>query len=126
MLALGGIFSLGAALLILLLGAAAVSSGLIREGLGEHMTVVACAAGCLLGGMFVGARLKGGKMLVGMGTGTVCFLIILACSLLRGGEPDFGGRGLEELAACLCGGTLSSFFGKKKKKKGKKGNSWAK
>lgn len=115
-LLLGGLLSLGVEVLMLLLGAVAVSNGVLQEDSATRVTVGACVLGCFIGGWFCCGRWPARRFLAGLGTGTVCFLLILAMGLLMGDGPELGAQGLIELAACLCGGGASGLLSRKKKK----------
>ena len=115
-LLLGGLLALGIALLLLLLGAAAVSKGVLGQDISSRITVIACVIGCLVGGRFSCSFSRTKRLFIGLATGAVCFLLILAIGLL-GGNTEPGTQWFVEMAACLCGGGLSGVFGTRKKKK---------
>ena len=115
-LLLGGMLSLGIVLLVLLIGAAAVSGGVLKESMAPRITVIACVLGCLLGGFFVCCRCATGRFLAGAGTGAISFALILCVGFMMGDGPEMGMQALIELAACVCGGALAGFFSKKRKK----------
>lgn len=115
-LLLGGLLALGAALLLLVLGAAAISKGMLGKDMSVQITVIACMIGCLAGGRFSCRAFRTGRLLAGISTGAVCFILILAIGLLSGNlEP--GTQWFAELAACLCGGGVAGIPGKRRKKK---------
>ena len=116
-LLLGGMLALGVEILILLLGAVAVSNGVLLEEGATRITVIACVLGCLIGGWFSCGRWAARRLLAGLGTGLVCFLLILVTGMLMGGGQEFGTQGLIELAACLCGGGGAGLLCRKKKGK---------
>lgn len=116
---LGGLLALGVELVILLLGAVAVSKGILKDSAGTQLTVVACVAGCLAGGRLVCAQWPAYRLLAGLAAGGVCFLLILAVGLLTSDSFEIGLQGLIELAACLCGGAIAGLFSGKKRKKRK-------
>lgn len=117
---LGGLLALGVELVILLLGAVAVSKGILKDGAEMQLTAVACVAGCLVGGRLVCAWWSSRRLIAGLAAGGVCFLLILAVGLMTSDSFELGLQGLIELAACLCGGALAGLFGGngKKKKRG--------
>ena len=53
--ALGGLLALGVELILLLLGAAAVSRGILKDSAAPQLTAAACVLGCFAGGLFDGA-----------------------------------------------------------------------
>ena len=115
-LLLGGLLALGVELVVLLLGAAAISKGILQEDIATRITVVSCVLGCLVGGRFTCGRWKVRRLIAGLGTGAVCFLLILAVSMVMGNGAEPGGQGMIELAACLCGGGVAGLFWRKKRK----------
>lgn len=119
-LALGGLLALGIELIVLLLGAVAVSRGILRPDASAQVTAAACLLGCLIGGSFACRSWPTRRLLVGLGTGCVCFVLILAVALLMGDNFEIGLQGLIELAACLVGGGLAGLLagrGKKRRKR---------
>ena len=115
-LLLGGVLALGVALLLLVLGAVAISNGILGKEMSTQITVIACVIGCLIGGRFSCHTFRAGRLLAGTSTGFVCFVLILTVGLLSGNiEP--GTQWFVELAACLCGGGAAGVLGKRRKKK---------
>jgi len=115
--ALGGLLALGMELFILLLGALAVSRGILKEDAAPQLTAAACVLGCLAGGLLACARWKSRRFLGGIATGAVCYLLILAVGLLMSDSLRLGAQALIELAGCLCGGALAGLLGGGRKKK---------
>ena len=115
--ALGGLLALGIQLVILLLGSLAVSNGIWKEDAAPQLTAGACVLGCFGGGLLACSRWKSRRLLGGLITGAVCYLLILAVGLLMSDTLVFGLQALIELAGCLCGGALAGMLGGGKKKK---------
>jgi len=115
--ALGGLLALGVELMILLLGAVAVSNGILKEDAAPQLTVAACVLGCFGGGLLACARWRSRRLLGGLATGAVCYLLILAVGLLMSDALALGTQALAELAGCLCGGALAGMIGGRRKKK---------
>lgn len=116
--ALGGLLALGIELVVLLLGAVAVSNGILKEDAATQVTAAACVLGCLAGGLLACARWSSRRLLAGLATGAVCYLLILAVGLLMGDGFQLGVQALVELAGCLCGGAVAGLFsGRRGKKK---------
>lgn len=115
--ALGGLLALGVELVILLLGALAVSNGILKEDSAPQLTAAACVLGCFAGGLLACSRWRSRRLLGGLAAGTVCYLLILAVSLLMSDVPTLGAQALIELAGCLCGGALAGMLGGRQKKK---------
>ncbi|MBD5118308.1 MAG: TIGR04086 family membrane protein [Clostridiales bacterium] len=115
--ALGGLLALGVELVILLLGALAVSKGILKEDAAPQLTAAACVLGCLAGGLLACARWKSRRLLGGLAAGAVCYLLILAVGLLMSDSLKLGAQALIELAGCLCGGALAGLLGGGRKKK---------
>lgn len=122
-LALGGLLALGVELLLLLLGAAAISHGVLKGDCAQQLTAGACAAGGLLGGTFTCRWWASRRLLAGAGTGLVCFALLMLTSLASGGAPELGAQAAVELAACLLGGALAGLLAGKKKTKKRRGAS---
>ena len=116
---LGGLLALGVALMILLLGAVAVSGGILKEDASAQVTAAACVVGCFAGGLLACARCSSKRLPAGLAVGGVCCLLIAAVGLLMGDGLHVGAQALIELAACLCGGALAGMLcaGKTKKKR---------
>lgn len=116
--ALGGLLALGIELMVLLIGAAAVSNGIWKEDAACQVTAAACALGCLAGGLLACTRWSSRRLLAGLAVGAVCYLLILAVGLLMSDEFQLGTQALIELAGCLSGGAIAGLFsGRKKGKK---------
>ena len=107
---LGGLLALGVELLILLVGAAAVSNGILKEDAAARVTAAACVTGCLAGGLLACSRCRTRRLLAGLATGGVCCLLILAVGLLMGDGFQLGAQALIELAGCLCGGAIAGML----------------
>ena len=114
---LGGLLALGVELVLLLLGAVAVSRGILKEDAAPQITAAACVLGCLVGGLLACARWKSRRLLGGLAAGVVCYLLILAVGLLMSDGLELGSQALIELAGCLCGGGLAGMLGGGRKKK---------
>ena len=116
---LGGLLALGVELMILLLGAVAVSNGILKETAAAQVTAAACVAGCLAGGLLACARCGSKRLPAGLAVGGVCCLLIAAVGLLMGDGLRLGAQALIELAGCLCGGALAGMLcaGRPKKKR---------
>ena len=115
--ALGGLLALGMELVILLLGSMAVSNGILKEDAVPQLTAAACVLGCFAGGLLACARWRSRRLLGGLAAGAVCYLLILAVSLLMSDDLVLGVQALIELAGCLCGGALAGVLGGGRRKK---------
>lgn len=115
--ALGGLLALGVELMVLLLGSVAVSNGILKEDAAAQVTAAACVLGCLGGGLLACSRWSSTRLLAGLATGAVCYLLILAVGLLMSDGFQLGPQALIELAGCLCGGAIAGLFGGRKTKK---------
>ena len=107
---LGGLLALGVALMILLLGAVAVSGGILKEDASAQVTAAACVAGCFVGGLLACTRCGSRRLPAGLAVGGVCCLLIAAVGLLMGDGLHVGAQALIELAGCLCGGALAGML----------------
>ena len=116
---LGGLLALGVELMVLLLGAVAVSNGILKEDAAAQVTAAACVVGCLAGGLLACTRCSSSRLLAGLAVVAVCCMLILAVGLLMGDGLRLGAQALIELAGCLCGGAIAGVLrgGKAKKKR---------
>lgn len=114
---LGGLLALGVALMVLLLGAVAVSNGVWKEDSAPQLTAAACVLGSFIGGLLACSKWREGRLLGGLSAGVVCYLLILAVGLLMSDGAELGVQALIELAGCLCGGALAGMLGGRRKKK---------
>ena len=114
---LGGLLALGVELMVLLLGAAAVSNGILKEDTAAQVTAAACVAGCLAGGLLACSRCGSKRLLAGLAVGGVCCLLIIAVGLLMGDGLRLGAQALIELAGCLCGGAIAGMLCSRNTKK---------
>ena len=116
---LGGLLALGVELVILLVGAAAVSRGILKADCAPQLTAAACVVGCLAGGLFACRSWESKRLIAGAAAGLFCFALILCAALTAGEDIEFGTQALIELANCLLGGVLAGALagrsGKKKK-----------
>lgn len=115
--ALGGLLALGVELIVLLLGALAVSNGILKEDAAPQVTAAACVLGCFIGGVFACARWRSRRLLGGLAAGMLCYLLLLAVGLLMSDGAELGVQALIELAGCLCGGAMAGLLGGGRKKK---------
>ena len=104
---LGGLLALGVAMVVLLIGAVAVSNGILKQDVTPQITALACLLGGLCGGVLTCLRWRARFLPGGLAAGLVCFLLILAVGLLSGDEFSLGLQALIELAGCLCGGAVA-------------------
>ena len=116
---LGGLLALGVELMLLLLGAVAVSGGILKEDATTQVTAAACVVGCFAGGLLACVRCGSRRLPAGLAVGGVCCLLIAAVGLLMGDGLQLGAQALIELAGCLCGGALAGLLcaGRTKKKR---------
>ena len=116
---LGGAVALAVTLLILLACSAAISAGIVSQGLELQITIAACVAGGFCGGILTRCRWRHYALPAGLAAGAVFFLLLVCVGLIFFEGTDLSGAGLGILAGCLCGGALAGLpgGGKKKKKK---------
>ena len=115
---LGGLLALGVELTVLLLGAAAVSRGILKEDAAVQVTAAACVTGCFAGGLLACTRCGSKRLPAGLAVGGVCCLLIAAVGLVLGDGLRLGAQALIELAGCRCGGALAGMLcGRRKSKK---------
>lgn len=118
-LVLGALVALGVELLLLLLGAVAVSAGILRADTTMQVTAAACLTGCFIGGSFACRSWKSHRLPAGVLTGLFCFALVLLGALI-GGNFQFGSQALIELAGCAVGGGLAGLLAGRKKTKKRK------
>lgn len=118
-LALGGLLALGAELIILLLSSLAVSMGVIRMDATPQLTAAACLCGCFIGGRLTCTRWRSKRLIGGILTGILCFLLILVIASFSG-KADIGVQALLELSGCIVGGGLAGTFLSRRKKQKRK------
>lgn len=118
-LVLGALVALGVELLLLLLGAVAVSAGILRADTTMQVTAAACLIGCFVGGSFACGSWKSHRLPAGVLTGVCCFALILLVALICG-DFEFGAQALIELAGCAVGGGLAGLLAGRKKTKKRK------
>lgn len=111
--------ALGVAVAMLVLAGAAImiSAGVLENGRGAGAVVAACLLGGFVGGVYAVRQRKGGALPVGLGVGTVMFLLLLSAgAVLYDALPVTQSMGAVA-GACLCGGGLAGLLAGKPKKK---------
>ena len=116
----GGLLGMAVALLVLMLAAVLVSSGVIGNGRADRFVIAGCLLGGFLGSMYAVRRRKSAPLPTGLGVGGILFLILLTAGvLLYDSLPTISSGGVVA-CACLCGGGLSGVLWSKPKKKRRK------
>lgn len=115
--AMGSAVAIAVELMVLLVGAAAISGGMIRENAQLQLVALGCAMGCMVGGLVCACRWPARKLLGGLAVGATSYLILWMVSLARGGGQVVEMRSLVVLACCVCGGALAGFMCLKVRKK---------
>ncbi len=113
----GGVLAGVVAMAALLLCAALVSAGLLRERWMDGAVLAVCVAGAVSGGLYAALKLRDRAMLMGPGVGCVLFLLLLTAGLLAYDTSSLEQGGAGILCACLCGGAIAGILGRKPKKK---------
>lgn len=108
--ALGSAVAVVVELLVLLLGAVAISGGVLREDSQLQLVALGCVLGSLVGGMVCACGWPARKLLGGLAVGAVCDVLIWVTSLVQGGGRVTDPRALVVLACCLCGGALAGLL----------------
>lgn len=113
----GGVLAGVTTILALLVCAVLVSMGAVPVGAMYGSVLAVCVAGALVGGTYAVRRVGRRSLLVGLGVGTVLFLLLLTAGLIayRGTSIANGGAGI--LCACLCGGAIPGLLARKPRKK---------
>lgn len=105
------------AILLLLLGAILISSGVLKERWIDGTVLTVCVFAALVGGLYAVKRIGKRTLLVGLGVGMVLFLLLLAAGVLAYGATSMGDSGTGVLCACVCGGGIAGILGSTPKKK---------
>lgn len=119
--AVGSAVAVAVQLLVLLLGAAAISGGMVQESAQLQLVALACVLGSLTGGLVCACRWPARKLLGGLAVGGMNDVILWLVSLARGGGQILEVRSLVVLVCCVCGGALAGLMclkGRKKKPAG--------
>ncbi len=116
----GGILAGVVAILALLLCAVLVSAGIMREQWMEGAVLAVCVLGSFAGGIYASGKIRRRTLLVGLGVGSVLFLLLLTAGLLAydNASLEQGGAGI--LCACLCGGGIAGILSGASKKKSRR------
>lgn len=117
---IGGALAGVTAILVLLVCAVLVSTGLMPVGSIYGAVLAACALGALTGGIWAVRRTNGRSLLVGLGVGAVLFLLLLTAGLIAYENAGLSNGGAGILCACLCGGAIPGLLTRKPKKKRKR------
>ncbi len=113
----GGVLAGVVSLAALLLCAALVSAGMLRERWMAGAVLAVCVAGAAVGGLYAVFRIGERSLLVGPGVGAVLFLLLLTAGMLAYDSASLENGGVGILCACLCGGAIAGILGRKPKKK---------
>lgn len=116
----GGVMAGACALLILLVGAALVSFGVLKEGVIPGILMFACVVGALIGSVMTTGRIPQRSLLVGLGVGVILFLLLATAGVMAYGILSPSGQSLGIFLSCCCGGALAGIFRRKPKKKRKR------
>ncbi|WP_158099317.1 TIGR04086 family membrane protein [Pseudoflavonifractor sp. An85] len=108
--ALGTAIAVVVELLVLLLGAVAISGGVMREDSQLQLVALGCVLGSLVGGLVCASRWPVRKLLGGLAVGATYDVLLWLVSLARGGGRVSDVRGVVVLVCCLCGGTLAGLL----------------
>lgn len=113
----GGVLAGVTTILALLVCAVLVSVGVMPVDAMYGAVLGVCVLGGLAGGIYAVRRVEGRSLLVGLGVGSVLFLLLLTAGLIayQGASVANGGAGI--LCACLCGGAIPGLLARKPKKK---------
>ena len=107
----GGALAGATAILVLVLCAAAISGGVMKERWMRGCVLTACMLGGLIGGRYTVVRSRGQSLLKGVSVGGILFLIQMTAGLLVYGRASLEqGAGL--LLMGVLGGGLSALPGK--------------
>ncbi len=117
---IGAVIAAVVSLLILFVCATLISRGTLSRDHTGVMSVCACVAGSLVGGLTAVTRCKSRSLIVGLLTGLVLFLLLLTVGLAVYHSVAIEEGGLPLGCGCLCGGALAGLFGARPKKKRRK------
>jgi putative membrane protein (TIGR04086 family) len=116
----GGVLAGVVTVLVLLLCAWLMSAGVLREQWIEGIVLAACVLGAALGGSYAVYQVGRSPLPVGLGVGAVLFFLLATAGFLAIDGGSVGQNGAVTLCACLCGGAIAGFLGRKPKKKRKR------
>lgn len=119
----GVLLAAGLVLILLLLGAGAISKGVLQVDCAPRLTVAICLCSSLVGGLFTCRCWTQRRVLGGLAVGVLGFGCILLAALLSGQEIEWDSHALAELAGCLLGGGLAGLFSREKRKARRKARS---
>lgn len=108
------------AVIILFVGAIAISNGLLQVGITQGLVCAACMIGSFSGALFAVQKGAPRAILLGFGMGTVLFLLLTTAGLLVYGATAFSHERIAVPLACCCGGVFAGFLRRKPKKKRKR------
>lgn len=114
---IGGALAGVTAVLTLLVCAVLTSVGVMPVGAMYGAVLAVCVLGALVGGTFAVRRVGRRSLLVGLGVGSVLFLLLLTAGLIAYDEVSIANGGAGILCACLCGGAIPGLLARKPKKK---------
>lgn len=117
---IGSAMALGVCCLLLLAVAAGVSSGKIPEGAMGTAVMVCCALSSVLGGSLAVRRGEGPPILIGLLSGVVLCLLILAVGWAAFEGLSIGSGSAWILSAAVLGGALSAFLPRSRNKQRRK------
>lgn len=102
----------------LMLSAALISLGVLREGTLDGVVPACCVLGGLCGGLFaLLEKTLERPLLMGVGTGAALFLVLLCVGVVLNDGTGAAQQGAGILCACCCGGGMAGIFRRKPKKK---------
>ena len=113
----GGVLAGVTTILVLLACSVLVSAGAVPVGAMYGAVLASCVLGALVGGSYAVRRVGSRSLLVGLGVGTVLFLLLLTAGLIAYRGTSIANDGAGVLCACLCGGAIPGLMGGKSKKK---------
>ncbi len=108
--AVGGITGLISAIVLLLALALLTSAGKFPESLMREATVLACGIGGIVGSFTASKRQKGQRLITGIGSGIVMFLLTFILAVFSGSGMVAGKLTPAILIAILIGGIAGSLL----------------
>ncbi len=117
----GGVMAVGISVAVLFAAGALMYAGVLGRGAEANCAVAACLLGALFGGIYAVGRCSRAALLVGVGTGAVEWMILLAVGAIFFEGVSGAGEVWSVACSCLCGGllagVLSAVRGKGSKRK---------
>lgn len=116
-LVIGSVLALLSAATMLLLASFAISKCLLPESVGAQIVTFASMMGAFIGGMFAKRGWDRRKLIAGILTGIVFFLLQAVIGLLVYSNMEIASNGIGNMIGCICGGAAAGLISPRKGKR---------